>query len=181
PYLITFSEEHSTWKVVDTRGIFESTKPDGALEEDAVSVLKDNILKHEPDVILHVVNKPEARAMERDMEFRAELKKFIKDQMNYDIPLVLILIKADIFKNPRQWPPEEFPSKANDLNEQMEYIIGDMLEAGKSPLNANISYYGYELTESDYLGVIPVASLEGDLWNIDTLSDFIGEHLHEAL
>src|SRR5699024_12879512 len=55
-----------------------------------------------------------------------------------------------------------------------------MLEAGKTPLNANISYYGYELTESDYLGVIPVASLVGDLWNIDTLSDFIGENLHES-
>lgn len=180
PYLITFSEEHSTWKVVDTRGIFESTKPDRALEEDAVSVLKDNILKHKPDVILHVVNMPEARAMEKDMEFRMELKDFIKDRLSYDIPLVLILNKADTFKNPRQWPPEEFPAKANDLNEQMEYIIEDMLQAEKIPLNANIPYYGYELIESDYLGVIPVASLEGDLWNIDTLSDFIGENLHES-
>src|SRR5690625_1489279 len=62
PSLITFSEEHSTWKVVDTRGIFESTKPDGAMEEDAVSVLTDNIRKQKPDVSLHVVSMPEARA-----------------------------------------------------------------------------------------------------------------------
>lgn len=47
-------------------------------------------------------------------------------------------------------------------------------------MKLSIRYYGYELTESDYLGVIPVASLEGDLWNIDTLSDFIGENLHES-
>lgn len=33
---------------MDNRGIFESSKPDGTLEEDAVFVLKDNILKHKP-------------------------------------------------------------------------------------------------------------------------------------
>jgi len=66
-------------------------------------VLKDNILKHEPDVILHVVNMPEARVMEKDMEFRVELKDFIKDRLSYDIPLVLISNKFDTFKNPRQW------------------------------------------------------------------------------
>lgn len=180
PYLITFKEEHSTWKVIDTRGIFESTKPDGALEDDAISVLKENILSHKPDVILHVVNTPEVRSMSNDMKLRGELKEYIKSNLNYDIPLVMVLNKADTFKNPRQWPPEEFATKAAQLDEQMEYVISRMLEAKKTPLNANIPYYGYELSESDYLGIIPVSSLEKELWNINTLLDFIGRNLDES-
>lgn len=180
PYLITFKEEFSTWKVVDTRGIFESSKPDGSLEDDSVKVLKDNVLKYKPDVILHVINTPEVSAAQNDMAFRMELKKFIKNNLEYDIPLVMILNKADTFVNPRQWPPEEFAIKAAQLDEQMDYVIETMLHADKKPLNANTPYYGYELTHSDYVGIIPVASLKDDLWNIDTLSDFIGNNLHES-
>lgn len=180
PHFITFAEEYASWKVIDTRGIFESTKPDEAIEDDAIAVLKDNILRHQPDVILHVMNTPEARNMEKDMEFRLELKKFIRDKLNYDIPLVMILNKADTFGNPREWPPEEYSNKAGLLNDQMEYVATDMLVAKKKPLNANIPYYGYELSGSDYLGIIPVAALKGDLWNIETLLDFIGKHLHES-
>nr|WP_255551611.1 GTPase [Sporosarcina sp. E16_8] len=180
PYLITFAEEYSTWKVVDTRGVFESSKPDESVEDDAISALKNSILKHKPDVILHVMAMPQVSAAEKDMEFRAELKKFIKENLKYDIPLVMILNKADTFKNPRQWPPEEFAIKAADLDEQMEYVISSMLNASKKPLNANIPYYGYELSGSDYLGIIPVASLKDDLWNINTLLDFIGKNLPES-
>lgn len=180
PYLITFAEEFSTWKVVDTRGIFESSKPDGSLEEDSIKVLKDDILKYTPDVILHVINTPEVSAAQNDMAFRVELKKFIKNNLDYDIPLVMILNKADTFVNPRQWPPEEFAVKAAQLDEQMDYVIETMLSADKVPLNANMPYYGYELTSSDYVGIIPISSLQDDLWNIDTLSDFIGNNLQES-
>lgn len=180
PYLITFSEEFSTWKVIDTRGIFESSKPDGSLEDDSIKVLKDNILKYKPDVIMHVINTPEVSAAQNDMAFRAELKQFIHKNLEYDIPLVLVLNKADTFVNPRQWPPEEFANKAAQLDEQMDYVIETMLKAQRKPLNANTPYYGYELSESDYVGIIPIASLKDDLWNVDTLSDFIGIHLHES-
>jgi len=62
----------------------------------------------------------------------------------------------------------------------MEYVINRMLEAKKIPLNANIPYYGFELSESDYLGIIPVSSLEDQLWNINTLLDFIGTNIDES-
>src|SRR5699024_2188357 len=177
---ITFAEEYASWEVIDTRGIFESTKPDGAIEDDAISVLKDNILRHRPDVILHVISTPEAKNMKKDIEFRLELKRFIKDNLYFDIPLVMILNKADTFNNPREWPPEKYSRKAGLLNEQMDYVATDMLVAKKKPLNANVPYYGYELSGSDYLGIIPVSTLKGNLWNIDTLLDFIGKHLHES-
>lgn len=180
PYFITFSDVFSTWKVIDTRGIFESSKPDGSLAEDSIKVLKDNILKYEPDVLLHVINTPEISAAQNDMAFRSDLKKFIHNHLTYDIPLIMVLNKADTFANPRQWPPEEFAVKAAQLDEQMDYVIDTMLKAERTPLNANIPYYGYALSKSDYLGIIPISALKDDLWNIDTLSDFIGNHLHES-
>lgn len=180
PYLITFEEEHAAWRVVDTRGIFESSRPDGALEEDSIAVLKETILKYKPDVILHVISTPEVSAAQQDMVFQDELTTFIKQELNYEIPLVMILNKADTFANPREWPPETFAQKAAQLDEQMDYVITTMLDAEKTPLNSNVPYYGYTLTGSEYLAIIPVSSLDGDLWNIDTLSDFIGYNLHES-
>src|SRR5699024_4777790 len=118
-YTITFLEEKATWRVVDTRGIFESTKPDGALENDAILALKSNVKKYLPDVILHVISTPEVRSMQQDMNFREELKNFIKDELSYDIPLVMVLNKADTYHNPREWPPEDYAIKAGQLDEQM--------------------------------------------------------------
>ena len=180
PYLITFHEEHASWEVIDTRGIFESTKPDGAVEDDAVDVLKKDIKKYKPDIIFHVVSTPEVRAMAKDMELRKELVAYMDKGLGFEIPMILVMNKADTFGNPREWPPEEEASKAYALDEQMKYVIEDMLGADKQQINLNASYYGYELEASDYVGIIPVSSLEGNLWNIEALIDFIGLHLDDA-
>lgn len=179
-YTITFLEEKATLRVVDTRGIFESTKPDGALENDAILALKSNVKKYRPNVTLHVISTPEVRSMQQDMNFREELKKFIKDEFSYDIPLVMVLNKADTYHNPREWPPEDCALKAGQLDEQMAYVAEDILETEKKPLNKNIPYYGYELLDSDYLGIISVTTLKDNLWNMETLLDFIGENLHDS-
>ena len=180
PYLITFLEENSVWKVIDTRGIFESTKPDGSIEDNAMKVLKDNILHHKPDILMHVISTPEVRSMQMDLEFRKELKTFIQKELKFDIPLLMILNKADTFKNPREWPPEKYPTKAAQLDEQMNYVINDILKAQKKQINLTIPYYGYTLEKSDYLAIVPVCTLEDDLWNIDNLSDLIGTNLNQS-
>ena len=61
PYLIHFEEQFSAWQVIDSRGIFETTRPDGAPATDAVEVLKRDLLKYRPDVLMHVISAPEMR------------------------------------------------------------------------------------------------------------------------
>lgn len=180
PYLVTFKETFSTWEFIDTRGIYESTEPIGAIGSDPIELLKENILKYEPDVILHVLSLPEVRSLSIDLNFRQELKKFIKDNLQYDIPLIMVLNKADTYGNPRDWPPEDSPKKAAELSAQMDYVIEEILKADKKKYNLNVPYYGYELMDTDYLGIFPVSSLKEELWNIETLLDFIGDNLDDS-
>ncbi|MCA1011781.1 GTPase family protein [Halobacillus halophilus] len=180
PYVITFPESHSTWQVIDTRGIFETTKPSETLEDDAVAVLKNSIIKYSPDVIMHVISTPETRNLSNDFSIYNEIMEEVKKEHKLKIPTILVLNKADTIGNPREWPPEEYAKKAGLLTETLNYMVDDVLGLEKANLNHNNPYYGYETTESNYVGVVPVSSLEGDLWNINTLSDLIGNHLEES-
>lgn len=179
PYMITFKESHAVWKVIDSRGIFESSKPDGSIEDDAVEVLKNSILTHKPDVILHAISTPETRNLQKDLELVERIRKDFEKKNSYSIPTMIVLTKADTFENPRQWPPEDTPKKAAQLDEVMQYMTNEVLKVEKKPLNLNFPYYGYEIDSKEYVGIIPVASIKDDLWNIDTLSDFIGKNLSE--
>lgn len=179
PYFITFKESHATWKVIDSRGVFESSKPNGSIEEDAVEVLKNSILTQKPDVILHAISTPETRNLQKDLELLERIRKDFEKKNSYSIPTMIVLTKADTFENPRQWPPEEMPKKAAQLDEVLQYMTNEVLKVEKVPLNLNYPYYGYKIDSKDYVGIIPVASIKDDLWNIDTLSDFIGKNLSE--
>ena len=179
PYFITFEEAFSTWKVIDSRGIFESTKPDGSIEDDAIKVLKDDILKYKPDIIMHAISTPETRNLQKDLEMVEQLRKEIEKKRNYTIPTIIVLTKADTFQNPREWPPEEKPAKAAQLDDVLNYMIEEVLKVEKEAVNKNIPYYGYKIKSQNYIGIIPVSALKDDLWNIDTLSDFIGINLSD--
>lgn len=179
PYVVTFGEEKATWKIVDTRGIFESTKPEGCLEDDAIEVLKTSIIKNKPDVILHVISTPATRDLKMDLELFKNFSEDIRKEIGTDLKAMIVLNKADTFKNPRQWPPSDYPIKAGQLTEVMDYMVDEVLEIESSSINQNIPYLGYRIHNSTYVAMIPVCSLEDENWNIETLSNYIGENLKE--
>ena len=177
PYLITFEEQFSTWQVIDSRGIFETTRPDGAPDKSALDLLREDLIKHRPDVIMHVISTPEIRNLEMDLRIFRELAGDLKAQTGVDTPAIIVLNKADTLGNPREWPPEAFAQKAALVGEALNYMCDDVLKVEKSPLNLNFNLKGYTTKDQTYLGVVPVCSLENDHWNIDSLSDFIGSNL----
>ena len=180
PYTITFPETFSTWSVIDTRGIFESTKPDGAEEDDAIELLKNGVIKHTPDVILHLISSPEIRTFQNDLVVYNEIMDEVEKRQKVKIPTILVLTKPDTLGNPREWPPEEYPKKAGILTDKLDYTLNEVLKIESSSFNNNVPYYGY-LTKGDhYVGVIPVSALEDDLWNINSLSNLIGKNLEES-
>ncbi|MBU9719897.1 MULTISPECIES: GTPase family protein [Bacillaceae] len=179
PYLVTFEESFSTWQIIDTRGIFETTKPTDSSKEDAVSVLKNSILKYSPDVIMHVVSTPSTRNLSNDFDVYNEIMAEVKKEHSVSIPTILVLNKADTIGNPREWPPEENAKKAGLLLDVINYMTKDVLNVERTPLNNNFHYRGFTFNDSNYVGIIPVCSLEDDLWNIESLSDLIGNNLSE--
>jgi uncharacterized protein (DUF697 family)/predicted GTPase len=180
PYEITFEDRYATWSVYDTRGIFETTRPQKASSEDPVSKLEADIFKFKPDVIMHVISAPEIRNLSNDLEVFKNLMEKIKCATGTTIPTIVVLNKADTLGNPRDWPPEERPKKAGMIKDGLDYVANDVLHVkAHKNIDANYPIKGYTLSDDTYVGLIPVCCIdkEEDRWNIETLSWFIGEHL----
>ncbi len=74
--------------------------------------------------------------------------------------------------------------KAALIKEALDYMTMDVLNVNSfQKIDLNIGIKGYEIYNDEYMGgIIPVCSLEGDLWNIEALSEFVGNQLpDEAL
>src|SRR5215469_3489752 len=114
-HLITFPERFATWQVIDSRGIFETSPPGGAPTPDATQALSDAMLKHRPDVVLHIISTPEVRALSNDLRVMSAIMEGLRERTGGQTPLVVVLSKPDIIGNPREWPPERYSRKAAQI------------------------------------------------------------------
>jgi uncharacterized protein (DUF697 family) len=184
-HLISFPERFATWQVVDSRGIFETSPPGGAPAPDATRALSDAMLKHRPDVVLHVIATPEVRALANDLRVMSEIMDGLRGQTGGETPLVVVLSKPDIIGNPREWPPERYSRKAAQIKEALDYFVSDALQirTGFRPLDLNTPYRGYEFEANsrNVFCVVPVFALEEEeAWNVETLVGAIGERLPKS-
>ena len=178
PYEITFPERYATWQVVDSRGIFESTKPDGAVADDAMALLEEDIVKYQPDVIMHVVSAPEIRNLGNDLKAFRNIYNKLSRATGVAVPAVIVVNKADTLGNPREWPPEENAKKAALIKDSLEYLAKEVLNVReRKHIDLNYPIKGSITRDDIYIGIIPTCSLEGEHWNIETLSLFIGENI----
>lgn len=196
PYLIHFEEQFSAWQVIDSRGIFETTRPDGAPATDAVQVLKQDLLKYKPDVLMHVISSPELRNLAPDLKIMREILIEMKNESGVDLPVVIVLNKADTLGNPREWPPETNARKAALIHEALQYMGADVLAIPSERihrLDRNFVIKGFRTDPETgqsaqgaqggpHPAIIPVCSLPNaeDQWNIDTLADFVGSQLPDV-
>lgn len=175
---IKFEDKYSNWTVIDSRGIFETTTPEGGLELDVEKLLIDDIIKYKPDIILHVINATEVRNLANDLKLFERIKKEIDKKIQKDIPVILVLNKVDTLGNPRHWPISEFKDKEELIKKLNEYMLKDVLDINRYKfLDDDEKARGIEIINSNYLGIVPVCSLREDEWNIDTLSNLIGKHI----
>ena len=180
PYHISFPEVYAEWEVIDSRGIFETTTPEGAPQKDALAQVKEDVRKYRPDVILHVIAAPETRTLENDFKAFAEIQKVVKEQSGTLAPSIMIVSKVDVIGNPRDWPIEEHANKAGLVKELLDYVTDDVLARPRQKIDLNSSIKGYILTGGDYVGIVPVCVRDTDEWNVTTLSSFIGDYLPES-
>ncbi len=180
PYYISFPEFYAEWTIVDSRGIFETTTPEGAPQKDALVQVKEDIKKYRPDVILHVIAAPETRTLENDFKAFAEVKKVMAKESGAPAPSIMVVNKVDVIGNPRDWPIEEHANKAGLVKELLDYVSDDVLGCPREKIDLNSSIKGYILTGGDYVGIVPVCVRDTDEWNVTTLSSFIGEYLPDS-
>jgi uncharacterized protein (DUF697 family)/GTPase Era involved in 16S rRNA processing len=180
PYQILFEEVYAEWKVIDSRGIFESTAPDGAPEIDAVDQVVQDVKHFRPDVILHAVSAPEARTLSNDFRVFNRVQQALKKEFGTSAPSLMVLTKVDVLDDPRAWPLEKHPQKAAQVVELLDYVAKEVLQSTPERLDPNATIKGYKVSADAYVGVVPVCVRQGDEWNVSTLSDFIGRHLPES-
>src|SRR5699024_1357636 len=179
-YEINFKDRYANWSVIDTRGIFETTKPDGALGVDAIEILKKDIIKYKPDIILHVINASEIRNLSNDLKVFNDITTTIRKETGVKVPTIIALNKVDTLGNPRDWPPEESVEKSGLIKDALDYMVEGVLSIDKfTRIDLNKNIKGYKIYSDYYIQIIPICSLKRDLWNIEVLSDFIGENLSD--
>jgi uncharacterized protein (DUF697 family)/predicted GTPase len=185
PYTIEFPEQYSTWLVIDSRGIFESTRPEGASSRDAVEHLRQDIGHHKPDVILHAVAAREARNLANDLKVLREVGQLLKTTTGVAPPVVVVLTQTDLLDPPREWPLLPQGIKAARVIDTLDYMAHDVLAApGYDPLDAQDATRGCRLQGDQAVRcLVPVAVPPGEpFWNVETLSEAVGEALpKEAL
>jgi uncharacterized protein (DUF697 family)/predicted GTPase len=176
-YTIPFTELYASWQVIDSRGIFESTRPGGAAAEDAVEQLRQDIVTYKPDVILHIVAAREARNLANDLKVLKDIIGLLRGRLGYAPPVVVILTQTDLLDPPREWPLQAGGIKATRITETLDYMAREVLAApGLEPVDPALPVKGCKLDgELPVKYLIPVAVPPGEpFWNIETLSEVIG-------
>lgn len=174
---IVFEDVHAAWEVVDSRGIFEATRPDGAPGRGAVEQVQDDMLKHKPDVILHAVAARETRSMSEDIRVGREIRELIKRKLGAVPPTVIVLTQIDLLNPAREWPPEAGGRKTATVLATLDYVVKDILGVRAfEPFDPAQPAHGYKINEESFVsGVIPVAVPHGEpAWNVERLSEFVG-------
>lgn len=177
-YHIEFPDRHSSWDIVDSRGLFESATPDGDLPEDTKKFMKEDLKEYKPDILLHVITPDQARAGEDD--FNAV--KDMREELDQPFPPILYVVnKVDQLGNLRAWPPEEHESLAGDIKEVLNFVaqVTERVDESKmEPFINNRPLHGYKFDCDEYVGIIPVhLQRKEDYWNVETLSQMIGDFL----
>jgi uncharacterized protein (DUF697 family)/predicted GTPase len=185
PYTIEFPEQFSSWQVIDSRGIFESTRPEGAPTRDAVDHLRRDIAAHKPDVVLHAVAARESRNLANDLTVLRDVGQLLKASMGVAPPVVVVLTQTDLLDPPREWPLQPGGTKAARITETLDYMARDVLAVpGVEPLDAAEPTKGCRLQGGQAVKcLVPVAVPPGEpFWNVETLSEAVGTVLpQEAL
>jgi len=181
-YNISFPERYSDWEIVDSRGLFESTTPDGELPADTINFMQEDIKEYRPDVLLHVMTPDQVRAGEDDFEVVSNLEEALENVP----PILTVINKVDIHLSPGgDWPPENNTALSSDIQRNMEYVA-DVIGNSVIQEDFDATHFddanpvkGLQFDSKKSIGVIPVYVKDEPYWNIDTLSKLIGDYLPE--
>lgn len=149
--------------------------PDGDVPADTVEFMKNDLKEYRPDVLLHVMTPDQVRAGEDDFAAVRQLREELGDLFP---PIVYCLNKVDTHLSPGgEWPPEENPQLAQDIQQNLEFVADVLGSPGKKAFEPGEPLRGYQFESSEYVGVVPVYLKEEPYWNIETLSWLIGDFL----
>lgn len=169
------NDEEKKIRLLDSRGLGESEKPtENFTAETPFEELKKAISEEQPDVFLFLAKAKEADArIKEDLAELDQLRKVVKSQHNYDVPVIGVITQVDELDPPyyKQLPLDGNAKKAKNIAAVTNLLKKRFSEA-EIPLLTIIPVCSYiDFDEED-------GSILYDMrWNIDRLASYLVDSL----
>ncbi|WP_144551538.1 GTPase family protein [Peribacillus simplex] len=161
-------------RLLDSRGLGESEAPTEEFEEETpMDELIKAVTEEQPDVFLFLIKAKETDSrVEEDLKELKKLRKIVKENHHYDVPVICVVTQVDELDPPhyKLAPFDANPKKKQNIDEAIA-LMSKRFKESEIPL----------------LNIIPICSyidfdengnIEYDMrWNIDLLSDYLIEAL----
>ncbi|MCD1162863.1 GTPase family protein [Peribacillus frigoritolerans] len=161
-------------RLLDSRGLGESEAPTEEFEEDTpLDELIKAVTEEQPDVFLFLIKAKEADSrIEEDLQELNKLRKIVKENHHYDVPVICVVTQVDELDPPhyKQVPFDAHPKKKKNIDEAIA-LMSKRFKDSEIPL-LNI------IPTCSYIDFDESGNIEYDMrWNIDLLSDYLIEAL----
>lgn len=166
----TFSGKKGSMRILDTRGIGDLSRPDGAEDGDALDALKREVARECPDALLFCCKAKEVDAqIAHDLEVVSRLAAFTMKKHNYRLPVVAVVTQVDELDPKRIKPPYADDEKQAHISTAVEaleraLLVSEVPSMRVIPTSAYAEYRDGQRVDDDY-------------WNIETLVEYLTEML----
>lgn len=159
-------------EILDTRGLGEGGTPEEEItKKSALEEVVASIREKCPDVLLFLNKAKEISSrIDEDLQQLAQLKKTIQDIHDYDVPIVGLVTQVDeLSPKSADKPPFDHPVKQKNIREATKLLEEKISEVVATPVKV--------IPISAYLEFENGEIVYDTRWNIDTLLDYLIEHL----
>ncbi|WP_350302666.1 GTPase family protein [Peribacillus frigoritolerans] len=161
-------------RLLDSRGLGESEAPTEQFEEETpLDELIKAVTEEQPDVFLFLIKAKETDSrIEEDLQELNKLRKIVKENHHYDVPVICVVTQVDELDPPhyKQTPFDANPKKKQNIDEAIA-LMSKRFKESEIPL-LNI------IPTCSYIDFDDSGNIEYDMrWNIDLLSDYLIEAL----
>ncbi|MCK1983117.1 MULTISPECIES: GTPase family protein [Peribacillus] len=161
-------------RLLDSRGLGESEAPTEEFEEETpLDELIKAVTEEQPDVFLFLIKAKETDSrIEEDLQELKKLRKIVKENHHYDVPVICVVTQVDELDPPhyKQVPFDANPKKKQNIDEAIALMSKRFIESEIPLLNI--------IPTCSYIDFDESGNIEYDMrWNIDLLSDYLIEAL----
>lgn len=163
-----YDGERKIMEIMDSRGISESISTDDRVS--AEEQLLKNISDFNPDVVLFLLAATSRDNIDKDVEFLKKVKKKYHDINKVDVPVLVVINKADEVQPSRIKEPEQYNvAKKENLQNIVAYYKRICHENGLVP-DGTVGVSSYmEWADRDGNSVLPAEIMEMDQSDINDL------------
>ncbi|WP_071396598.1 GTPase [Bacillus tuaregi] len=168
----TYKSVSGNLEILDTRGLGEADQPEENISQDsAIEEVKASIKDKCPDAILFLAKAKEVSSrIDEDLEQLLELKNTIKTEHEYDVPVIGVVTQIDelspIYINT---PPFDDEEKQANIADSVEILSVKLRDTVSNPVTV--------IPVCCYLHFKDGKIVHDIRWNVDTLLDYLIEHL----